>query len=364
MARIRVVLSAVARAANRGSKSLREVSGNNMFYAGLTLAAMTDVQALAFFVIVMALVLFLPSSGDPMTVVPRERLEMWPLTAWERRALRLATPLLNPLTWLLLAGMLWRRVTWGLWAFVAGFFLVGFFGSASLRRTPTVWVPRFLPPLLKKDLRQFLTALDFYCALLIAVPAAYLRFVTGELPADSHAPLTMVIIVMMSTMALTLFGLDGESGLTRYRLLPVSGWRILLSKGLAYLALVLLVTLPLSPVGGVAGGLLALAIGQWYAVRRLTPPPVTGAKRNRPRVLLAQGRIDGAVLCAQSRWRFRASSPFAASLGQMLGALAGFAVVTQLGAVWLPACVVVYAGSLWLCGRRLETNVPALRPTD
>lgn len=327
MARIRIVLAAVARAANRGSKSLRQVSGNNMFYAGLTLAAMTDVPALVFFMIVMALVLFLPSSSDPMTVVPRERLLLWPLTAWERRALRIATPLLNPLTWLLLAGMLWRRVTWGLWAFVAGFFLTGFLGSSFLR-TPRVWVPGVLPPLLRKDLRQFLTALDFYCALLIATPAAYLRFVTAELPADSHAPLTMVLIIMMSTMALTLFGLDGESGLTRYRLLPVPGWRILLTKGLAFLLLMLLVTLPLSPAGGLAGGLIALAIGQWYAVRRPVMP--------------------------QSRWRFRASSPFAASLGQMLGALAGFAVVTQLGPVWLVGCAAVYAGSLWVCGRRLD----------
>ncbi len=132
MARIRVVLRAVGRAANRGSKSERQVSGDNMFYAGLTLAAMTDVPALVFFMIMMVLVLFLPSSS----------------TAWERRGLRLVSPLLNPMTWLMVAGMLWRRVTWGLWAFVAGFFLAGFLGSSF--RTPTVWVPRFLPPLLRR----------------------------------------------------------------------------------------------------------------------------------------------------------------------------------------------------------------------
>jgi hypothetical protein len=181
---------------------------------------------------------------------------------------------------------------------------------------------------LRKDLRQFLTALDFYCALLLAVPAAYLRFVTGELPVDSHAPLTMVLLVILSTMALTLFGLDGESGLTRYRLLPLRGWRILLSKGVAFQFLLMIVTLPLSPIAGVAGGFIALAVGQWYAIRL--------------------------PLASQSRWRFRASSPFAASLGQMFGALAGFALVTQLGAPWILVCVAVYGASLWICGRRLD----------
>lgn len=322
-----IVLKAVGRAANRSSKSLRQVSGNNMFYAGVTLAAMTDVHALVFFLVTIAIVLFLPSSGDPMTVAPRERLDLWPLTEWERRGLRIVSPLLNPLTWLMLAGLIWRRVTWGLWAFVFGFFLTGFLGSSL--RTPSVWVPRFLPPLLRKDLRQFLTALDLYCAVLIALPAAYLRFVTGELPSDSHAPLTMLLIIMMSTMALTLFGLDGEGGLARYRLLPLAGWRILLSKGLAYLFLVSVVTLPLSPTGGLAGGLIALAIGQWHAAQPVIP---------------------------QSRWRFRASNPFGASLGQMLGALAGFAVVTQLGVQWLAGCGLVYGVSLILCGRRLEAK--------
>jgi len=127
--------------------------------------------------------------------------------------------------------------------------IVGLCGRILSRGLPRIFFPNTdslgaalptsaIETLLREDLRQLLTALDLYCALLIAAPAAYLRFVTGELPADSHAPLTMVLIITMSTMALTLFGLDVESGLARYRLLPLSGWRILLSKGLAYLFLV------------------------------------------------------------------------------------------------------------------------------
>ena len=338
MARFRTVLSAVARAANRGSKSLRRVSGNNMFYAGVTLLFMGDPIAMGFFMVLIAIVLFLPSSSDPMTVVPRERLHLWPLTAWERYGLRMVSPLLNPLAWVMLAGMIWKRITWGLWALVASFFLAGFIGSSL--RTPGVWVPPIhlggLTQIVRKDLRQFLTALDLYCALLIAVPALYLRL-TGELMTDARVPLTGLVVVIVSTMALTLFGLDGESGLARYRLLPLSGWRVLAAKGIAYLLLVLLVTSPLSPSGGLAGGLIALAVGQFVSVKQVIP---------------------------QSRWRFRASSQFGYSLAQMLLALFGFGAVTQLGISCLGLCAFVYGVSLWICGRHLTAIIMLAQSTN
>src|ERR1051325_5743587 len=125
MSRFGSVLGAVSRAAARGSRSLWQVSGNNMVYAGVTLAFMTDPGAFVFFLILIAIILFLPSSSDPMACVPGERLELWPLTAWERRGLRVVSPLLNPLLWALLALMVWKRITWGLWAFLASVFLTG-----------------------------------------------------------------------------------------------------------------------------------------------------------------------------------------------------------------------------------------------
>lgn len=302
-----------------------------MFYAGVTLLFLLDPLALGFFMVLIAIVLFLPSSSDPMTAVPRERLDLWPLTARERFSLRLVSPLLNPLAWVLLAGMIWKRVTWGLWGLIAGVFLAGFVGSSF--RSPRVWVPRLplgtLTHLVRKDLRQFLTALDFYCALLIAVPATYLRL-TGKLPVDALMPLTGLLVIVMSTMALTLFGLDGESGMERYRLMPLAGWRVLAAKGIAYLLLMLLVTMALSPAGGLAGGLIALAVGQFISVKQVIP---------------------------QSGWRFRASSPFGSSFVQMLLALLGFAAVTQFGVAWLGLSVAAYAVSLWICGRRLEKRV-------
>ena len=336
MARFRTILSAVARATKRRSKSIQHISGNNMFYAGMALTFMLDPALLGLFGVLIAIVVFLPSSSDPMTALPPERLKLWPLTRRESFALRLISPLLNPLAWLILAGLAWRRITWGLWALIASFFLGGFFASAF--RSPNVWIPRLplgrLALLVRKDLRQFVTALDVYCALLLSAPALILRW-RGQLPPDSLVPLTAILIIILSTMPLTLFGLDGESGMVRYTLWPVAAWRVLVSKGIAYLLLVVIVTAPLSPVGGLAGCLVALAVGQWHASRYLYP---------------------------QTRWRFRASSPFEVSLGQMLLSLLAFALVTQLGPALLVVPLATYGVSLWLCVRRLSSDHPNEQP--
>jgi hypothetical protein len=234
--------------------------------------------------------------------------------------------------------MVWRKIAWDLWAFVAGVFLVGFIGSWRVR-SPRVWMPRLsgggITQLIRKDLRQFLTALDVYCALLITIPAAYLRF-TGELPADSHDPLTMLMIIVPSTLALTLFGLDGESGLTRYRLSPLRGWQIFASKSVAYLIVTLLITAPLAPAAGLAGGCLALVGGHWHSAKHPNP---------------------------QFRWRFRSSPGLGPSLLQMILALLGFGLVSQLGTVWLPVPLALCAISVCVVGWRFD-RVQALPECD
>ncbi|MEZ5398499.1 MAG: hypothetical protein R2729_02455 [Bryobacteraceae bacterium] len=328
MARLVTVVRAVAKAAGRGSKSLRDVSGNNMFYAGITLLFLMDPAVIGFFGGLIGIVIFLPSSGDPLTAVPRERLLLWPLTARERFALRAVSPFLNPVAWIVFALLIWKRIAWGLWAFVAGIFLAGFIGSSF--GAPRIRIPRLrggpTVQLARKDLRQMLAPLDLYCGLLVAVPAAFLRL-AGKLPDAAHVPLTGLTALILSTTALTLFGLDGESGLTRYWLWPISGWRVLLAKGIAYLLVMLCLTAPLSPDGGLGAGLMALAVGQWVSVKRVAP---------------------------QARWRFRTSSPYGDSLLQMLAAGAGFGAVTAHGPLWLVACAAIYAGSLIVCGRRLD----------
>ncbi len=76
-------------------------------------------------------------------------------------------------------------------------FSCGFIGSWRVR-SPRVWVPRAVrrcdDTTHPTDLRQFLTALDVYCALLITILAAYLRF-AGELRPIAHDSLTMLMVV-------------------------------------------------------------------------------------------------------------------------------------------------------------------------
>ncbi len=329
MARLRAILVAVLKASGRGGKSVGAASNNNMMYAGLALAAMTDVQALVFFVSMMALVIFLPSSGDPLAKAPKDRVELWPLEPPERIWLRLITPWMNPLTWLLFAGLLWRRIGWDLWAFVAGFFLLGFllpYMTIPINLTWAPGVPGAWRQLIRKNFREFWTALDLYCALLMSLPALFFRL-RGSLPDAAHAPLTLMILLMMSTCAQTLFGLEGEGGMTRYRLLPLPGWRILAAKGIAYLTVILILTAPLSPLGGLAGGLVALSTGQYIAMIRRAP---------------------------QSKWRFRASDSFGSSLAVMIPMLLAAGAVVQLGPVWILPCLGTYLVSLWRCGHMLE----------
>jgi len=326
MARLSIVIRAAALAATRGARSFRHVSGNNLTYAAVTLIFFLDPGAAVFLFILVAIVLFLPSSSDPLAAIPRERLHLWPLTQWQLLALRIVSPLLNPLTWLMLAGLVWKRVLWSLWLFVAGFFLTGFLGSHL--RIHSIWIPpipagRFTH-MLRKDLRQMLTALDVYCALLIAAPAAWFRF-TGQLPPEAHAPLTGLIVIVMSTIPLTLFGLE-TSAIIRYRMWPISICWPIISKGLAYLLLMLLLTLPLSPLAALSAGFTALAFGQRISIRHISP---------------------------QHPWSFRTSAPFAVGIAQMLAALAGFTATSQLSGLYLIPCIVIYALSLARSGAGL-----------
>src|SRR5262249_18397157 len=135
------------------------------------------------------------------------------------------------------------------------------------RWQPLRRVPAF-GELMRNNLRQMLSVLDPYLAALISLFAvvAHVRVLEG-----GAAGMAFLIALALSTYPQCLFSLDGPGGFTRYRLLPLAPWRILLAKDAAYLALVLLLVLPVEPIAGVTNGLLALAIGRYPAVRHRLP---------------------------------------------------------------------------------------------
>ena len=84
--------------------------------------------------------------------------------------------------------------------------------------------------------------------------------------------------IALSTWAQS--GTDLDS--TRYRLLPLAPWRILLARDSAYLLVQIVLTLALSPVAGLTFGMTALAIGRY---------PSLGSRLHQERWRFASGRV-------------------------------------------------------------------------
>ncbi len=327
MARLRTVLRTVSIAFWREQKSLGSIASNNSF---LVIAFLLR-KAGSFLYLLAGLVLLFPLSADPLRTIPRDRLALWPLSGRERTWLRLVSPLLNPLTWLVLGAAVWAlrgRVTAGLFLALAAAFLVGFLLPSvapdtrdnTLRRVPHF--PGRLNQLIRKNIREILQTLDFYCALALSLAGGLYRFLAHDVPAEALLGLTILIVLILSSLAQCLFGLEGETHFTRYRLLPVKFWELLLAKGMAWLLLVVVLTLPFAPLAGLAGGLAALAVGQYASVTE---------ERQ------------------QTRWRFSTGGSIGNGIVQIF-AMCGAAVTTyrMTPAVVLLAAA-VYAASLWYC---------------
>ena len=128
MRRLRVVLHALWTAMRREQESLMKVPANNLYYAAAAFFFMLDPAAAAFVGAIVAMVLFFPLSSDPLRHIPRSRFQLWPLDSIERRLLRVLSPFLNPVTWVVVVFALWRKVSLGL-----GALAIGEIGRASCR---------------------------------------------------------------------------------------------------------------------------------------------------------------------------------------------------------------------------------------
>lgn len=330
MARTAAILRALWRALRRDQATIESIAGNNFFWV----TALLLQEAGTFIYLLIGLILLFPLSTDPLRKIPASRLGLWPLEARERWSLRLASPWINPMTWLLAAGAVFvarGKVSVGLWGAVAGLIAALFLISAVPWRSrggAFRAIPRFPGPLehlVRKNIREMLATLDFYCALLLALAAVGFR-VSGLMPQEALLPMTALMAVALSSYAQCLFGLDGESGMERYRLLPLRGWQVLAAKDAAYLAVAIPLALPLSPVAGTAAALVALAVGHSATVTRQKP---------------------------QTRWRFSAGAPLMEGL--MQAALIAMAASAVMHSFWFaPLCVAVWAGSLGWYGRAWE----------
>jgi hypothetical protein len=330
MARIRAILGALITAVRRDLKTMGSFSGNNLFVAGIAFLFLGDPGIFVRLFAFIGLVLFIPLSADPLRVLPRDRLTLWPLSKTERRALRIISPWLNPVTWLIVALAAWKRVSMGLFALAAGVFAIGFVLPTLPLARKGVWrhLPDFPAPLnhlIRKNLREMLSTLDFWCGAVVGALSLGFR-AAGLLPAEALLPMTIIVMLALSTYTQTLFGLDGDGGMTRYRLLPVPGWQILAAKDVPFLLASVAMTLPLAPGAGLAAALSAMATGHHASVIHHSN---------------------------QVRWRFSSGGSFGMSIFQVTVMSLAAAAVHAFPLLVL-LCAAAYAWSTWWCGRLFE----------
>ncbi len=330
MARIRAVLVALITAVRRDFKTMGSFYGNNLFVIGVVFLFLNDPGMFAALTAFIGAILFIPLSADPLRVVPRDRLTLWPLRTAERQVLRILSPWINPVAWLIVALAVWKRVSLGLCAVAAGVFAIGFVlpwlpsgRRGAWRRLPGF--PGRLNHLIRKNLREMLSTLDFWCGAVVSGFSLGFR-VAGLLPPEALLPMTIIVILALSTCAQTLFGLDGDGGMTRYRLLPVPGWQILAAKDVPFLLVSVALTLPLAPGAGLAAALSALATGHHASVTHHSN---------------------------QVRWRFSSGVSFGMSVLHVAVTAAAAAAVHAMPLLVLP-CAGAHAWSTWRCGRLIE----------
>jgi hypothetical protein len=331
MARIRAILGALFTAFRRDTKSLGSFASNNFFLMSLYFLR----QAGALVYLIIGLVMFFPLSTDPFRKLPPVRLALWPLTSRERWMLRFASPWLNPLTWILAALAGWAatgKLTLTLWAAIAAAFAIGFVvpslplapGKGAWRHVPNL--PGPLNHLVRKNLRELLSTLDFYSAFLLSATVLVSRLTGRPLPQEALLAITVLVVLALSSYAQSLFGLDGAPALTRYQLLPIRGWQVLASKDAAFLLAALVLTLPLAPLSGLAAALAAVAVGH---------APSVNQRRE------------------QARWRFCSGASFGNGLGQVV-LMAGAAGLVQTNPLFLVPVLAGYLGSTWWYGLAIE----------
>lgn len=336
MARLAAILRALRKATKRDQKSVLSVGSNSFFMASLVV--MQDAGLFIFLLVV--LVVIIPLSASPAQKIPISRMCSWPLSRAEVWILRMASPWVNPITWLLallLIAVEAEKITNGIWLFIA-MIVSGGFVVSSLSKKVEHAVFRHMPPfpgvlnqLIRKDLRQILSVLDVYLAGLLSGITAFVRLTGIDLSLHGSMILTILVVLALSSYTLSLFGPDVPSGLSRYGLLPVRGWQPLLSKDLSVLLVSLPLLAPLQTVPGLGATFVALAIGHRTSVR---------------------------VARMQSRWRFSRGARFLpVGLAQTIGIASAGALVFFHGPLLLVPCIAIWILSIRHYGKPIERGV-------
>jgi hypothetical protein len=342
MAALNAILKALRRAVGRDLMTLWSIKVNNFFLFialllyGAAESGMEPKSAEPLLILTGFLLLF-PASSDPLAKIPLSRSALWPLDAAQRIALRIASLALSPVLWVTVA-ILWKTAKpMAALSFLAVALSIQIASVYSLRLTryapawnPLRHIPQFpglLGGLVRNNLRELLTMLDPYLAIMLSIAGSSYLFLYPH-PDPAAPPIISIIIVLaLSTCTQSLFGLDFASGITRYRLLPLRGWQILLAKDVAFLILLLILILPFRIGTGLTFGLVALTLGHHSSIYRKLP---------------------------QKRWRFAGGRLLPVGALQAFGGVAAaFGEESRGPAIFIPA-LAAWAISLYFYGCRWE----------
>lgn len=329
------VLGAVAKSARHKLGSFRAIKVNNFFLV-IALIVFSGAQsgvepkaAYAFLEFLLLILLF-PLASDPMSAVPASRLALWPLDAGERIALRIASLAMSPILWFIVALLFFRRIRPGTATAFIGLAVAIQVVAALVSLAPRVNVYRLAPRvpggfgiLMRSNMRQMLGSLDVWLALLLAVLSIGYRLAAAH-PDPAALPILAILIALcVGNYAQCLFGRDlASSAVTRYRLLPVRGYWVLLAKGAPVLAVTFALTAAVDATVGLTYGFTALAFGHHASM------------------------VHAAPLRA---WRFSGSRLYIGVAQGVAGIIFAFAAVNR-GAMFLSISAALYALSVAIYG--------------
>jgi hypothetical protein len=329
------LLKALARSTRRGLPSAGALLSNN-FILFVFLLTYEHPQAFRSFHLALGLLVLFPLSLDPMRSLPRERLALLPLTAWDRLRLRLGSLVLSPVLWvagaiLVLGGRRWAGLLWLALLIPVAANALALLGDRLRPGGIPRWrgiglLPGRLGILVQKNLRELLHLLDTYLALLLAGVALFTLGLRGPRPPGLGASVTFMVVLALSTSAQQLFALDREAA-GRYRLLPLRGWEVLLAKNLAWLLVLAPLIVLLDPLNGLATGWAVLSAGNLASIAKPGP---------------------------QAPWRLVRGASLGYTAAQVLLMAAACAACSALGGWALVPAGLVWAGSLALGGRWFE----------
>jgi hypothetical protein len=330
------ILKALWRAVRRDLGTFQSIKVNNFFLFVALLVYGELNSGLAPkgaepFLLLLGFLLLFSISSDPLDKIPRHRLALWPLGKGQRFRMRLASLALSPVAWITIFIVLKTASVGVAILFVS--LAVAVHAMTAIhdpRWNLLLYLPRLpgrLGEMIRHNARQMLSVLDPYLAVLLSVAGICYRVFSPHPDKAAFPILGILIALALSTYAQSLFALDYAGGTTRYRLLPLRGWEILLAKDICFLAILFVLLLPLDPWPGFTFGVAALAIGHHSSVLLRLP---------------------------QRRWRFTAGRLLPVGALQAIAGIALGSAELQHGALVLVLTGAAYLVSLYWYGRRWD----------